>query len=53
METLLAQKDLDAMKVDEIETVIAQADALSQEEMALTLKVRNNITKIDKSSNIM
>lgn len=41
LENILAQKELDAKVVDEIKTVIAQADALSKEEMALTLKVIN------------
>lgn len=41
LENILAQKELDAKVVDEIKTVIAQADALSKEEMALTLKKYN------------
>lgn len=39
MENVLAQKDLDPKVAEEIKTIIAQADALSKEEMAMTLKV--------------
>jgi len=41
LETLLAQKDLDSIKADQIQTIIAQADALSRDEMAATLKEYN------------
>eukprot|EP01117_Protostelium_nocturnum_P000770 TRINITY_DN1096_c0_g1_i1.p1 TRINITY_DN1096_c0_g1~~TRINITY_DN1096_c0_g1_i1.p1 ORF type:complete len:632 (-),score=175.70 TRINITY_DN1096_c0_g1_i1:62-1957(-) len=49
LETLLADKNLTAEKIDEIKTVMAQADALSKEEMHEALKKYN--TKAPETGN--